>query len=222
MSHQCREFAESMKIKLLNSSPYYVQANGQAEASNKVLIKIIKKRIKDNPRRWHEKLSEALWVHRTLRHGATKVTPFELVYGQEAVLSVVIGLQSLRVTGQGSLSAKKYHELMMAKIDDVPESRFKVLEEIEKEKIKIAKAYNRRVVEKSFPVGDLVWKVMLPLGTRSGKFGKWSPSWEGPFRVIRIVLGNASFMEDLEEHSLPKALNGKYLKHYYPSMWQDQ
>jgi transposase InsO family protein len=42
MSHQFREFAESMKIKLLNSS-YYAQANGQAEASNKVLIKIIKK-----------------------------------------------------------------------------------------------------------------------------------------------------------------------------------
>jgi hypothetical protein len=42
MSHQFREFMESMKIKLLNSSPYYAQANGQAEASNKVLIKIIK------------------------------------------------------------------------------------------------------------------------------------------------------------------------------------
>jgi hypothetical protein len=68
MSHQFREFTEPMKIKLLNSSPYYVQANGQAEASNKVLIKIIKKRIKDNPRRWHEKLSEALWEHRTSRH----------------------------------------------------------------------------------------------------------------------------------------------------------
>jgi hypothetical protein len=50
MSHQFREFMEYMKIKLLNSSPYYVQANGQAEASNKVLIKIIKKRIKDNLR----------------------------------------------------------------------------------------------------------------------------------------------------------------------------
>jgi hypothetical protein len=105
---------ESMKIKLLNSSPYYAQANGQAEASNKVLINIIKKRIKDNPRRWHEKLSEALWAHRTSRHGATKVTPFELVYGQEAVLPMEIGLQNLRVTGQGSLSAKEYHELMMS------------------------------------------------------------------------------------------------------------
>jgi hypothetical protein len=51
MSHQFREFAESMKIMLLNSSPYYAQANGQAEASNKVQIKIIKKRIKDILRR---------------------------------------------------------------------------------------------------------------------------------------------------------------------------
>jgi hypothetical protein len=94
MSHQFSEFAESMKIKLLNSSRYYVQA----KASNKVLIKIIKKRIKESPRRWHEKLSEALWAHRTSRHVAMKVTPFELVYGQEAVLPVEIGLQSLRVT----------------------------------------------------------------------------------------------------------------------------
>jgi transposase InsO family protein len=114
MSHQFKEFMESMKIKLLNSSPYYVQANGQAKASNKVLIKIIKKRIKDNPRRWHKKLSEALWAHRTSRHGATKVTPFELVYGQEVVLPVEIGLQSFRVTRHGSLSAKEYHELMMS------------------------------------------------------------------------------------------------------------
>jgi hypothetical protein len=55
MSHQVRKFTESMKIKLMNSSPYYAQANDQAEASNKVLINIIKKRIEENLRRWHEK-----------------------------------------------------------------------------------------------------------------------------------------------------------------------
>jgi hypothetical protein len=108
---------------------------------------------------------------------------------------------------------------MMDKIDDVHESRFKALEEIEKEKIKIAKTYNKRVVENLFQDRDLVWKMILPLGTRSGKFGKWSPSWEGPFRVIWVVLGNTYFMEDLEGHSLPKALNRKYLKRYYPNMW---
>jgi hypothetical protein len=136
------------------------------------------------------------------------------------VLPVEIGLQSLRVTGQGSLLAKGYHELMMDRIDDVPEGWFKALVEIEKEKVKIAKAYNKRVMEKSFHVLDLVWKMILLLGTRSCKFGKWSPSWEGPFRVIRVVPSNAYFVEDLEGHSLSKALNGKYLKCYYPSMWQ--
>jgi hypothetical protein len=152
MSHQFREFTEYMKFKLMNSSPYYAQANGQAEASNMVLIKIIKKRIEYNPRKWHQKLSVELWAHRTSRHGATKVTPFELVYGQEAVLPVGIGLQNLRVTGQDSLSAKEYHELMMDKIDNVPKIQFKALEEIGREKVKIAKACNKHVVEKSFQV----------------------------------------------------------------------
>jgi hypothetical protein len=111
---------------------------------------------------------------------------------------------------------------MMDKVDKTPESQLKTLEEIEKEKVKISMAYNKRVMEKSFQVEDLLWKMILPLGTQSGKFGKWSPSWEGAFRVIRVVSGNAYFVVDLEGHSLPKALNGKYLKLCYPSTWQDR
>jgi hypothetical protein len=58
---------------------------------------------------------------------------------------------------------------MMDKIDDVHKSRFKVLEEMEKEKIKIAKVYNKRVMEKNsswrssmennFAIGDSKWLV---------------------------------------------------------------
>jgi hypothetical protein len=53
-------------------------------------------------------------------------------------------------------------------------------------------------------------------------FGKWSLSWEGPFRVIRVVPSNAYLTEDLEGCSLPQALNGKYIKRYCPSMWPDR
>jgi hypothetical protein len=53
VSKEVREFAKLYKIKLLNSSPYYAQANGQAEFSNKTLIKLIKKKMEENPRRWH-------------------------------------------------------------------------------------------------------------------------------------------------------------------------
>jgi hypothetical protein len=57
-------------------------------------VKLIKKKIKDNPRRWDEVLSEALWAHRISRHGATKITPFELVYGKEVVLPVEVHLSA--------------------------------------------------------------------------------------------------------------------------------
>ena len=65
-----------------------------------------------------------------------------------------------------------------------------------------------------------MWKTVLPLNTKDRRFGKWSPSWEGPFRVTRVVLGNAYMLEDLQGGGLPKALNGRFLKRYYASVWQ--
>jgi transposase InsO family protein len=97
MSHQVYDFAESLKIKLISSSPYYGQANGQAESSNKTLIKLIKKKIEENPKRWHEILSEALWAHHISKHSATKVTLFELVYEQEVILPIEVNLDDLRI-----------------------------------------------------------------------------------------------------------------------------
>jgi hypothetical protein len=176
ISGQVREFNESYKIKLLNSSPYYAQANGQAESSNKTLIKLIKKNIEDNPRRWHEALSKALWAHRISRYGATKVTPFELVYGQEVILHVEVNLAAYRLAKQNELSAVDYHDLMMDNIDEVTDKRLQTLKKIEKDKIRVARAYNKKVKLKSFQVGDLVWKTILPVGTKDHKFGKWSLS----------------------------------------------
>jgi hypothetical protein len=123
ISKEVHEFVDSYGIKLLNSSPYYAQANGQAESSNNTLVKLIKKKIEDNPRRWHEVLSEALWAHRISRHGATKVTPFELVYGQEAVLPVEVNLGAYRLVKQSNLSVKSYCALMMDNIDEVTDKR---------------------------------------------------------------------------------------------------
>ena len=62
------EFAVGMEIKVLNSSPNYAQANGQAEASNKGIIKLIKRKIKENPKRWHTVLNEALWSYQMSCH----------------------------------------------------------------------------------------------------------------------------------------------------------
>jgi hypothetical protein len=147
MSHQVRDFAESLRIKLLSSSPYYAQANGQAESSNKILIK---KKIEENPKRWHEVLPEALWAHRISMHSSTKITPFDLVYGQEAVLPIEVNLDALRIARQNELSAIDYHNLMLDRLDEMSDERVKALGEIERDKLRVAKAYNKRVNEKLF------------------------------------------------------------------------
>jgi transposase InsO family protein len=85
-SEEFRDFATDMGIKLYNSSPYYAQANGQAKASNQILIKIIKKKIEEQPRKWYLTLNKALWAYRMVCHGSTKATPYELVYGHAVVL----------------------------------------------------------------------------------------------------------------------------------------
>ena len=71
------------------------------------------------------------------------------------------------------------------------------MKEIEKDKLRIARAYNQKVKGKSFQVGELVWKTILPLGTKSNKFGKWSSSWEGPYKIIKVIFGNSYMMETL-------------------------
>jgi len=163
------------------------------------LIKLIKKKIEENPRRWHEILSEALLAHRISRHGATKVTPFELVYGQEAVLSVEVNLDAYRLAKQNDLSAVDYYDLMMDNIDEVSDKRLQALMEIKKDKLQVAIAYNKKVRAKSFQVGELVWKTILPLGTKSNKFGKWSPSWEGPYKIVKVIFGNSYMVERCKE-----------------------
>ena len=120
------------------------------------MIKLIKKKLEENPKRWHEVLSEALWAHHISRHGATKITPFELVYGQEAVLPVEINLDAYRLAKQNDLSAVDYPDLMMDNIDEVTNKRLKALKEIEKNRLRVARAYNKKVKLKSFQVGNLV------------------------------------------------------------------
>jgi hypothetical protein len=98
---------------LLNSSPYYAQANGQTESSNRTLISLIKKKISDNTKQWHKILSEALWAHRISKYIATKVSHFELVYGKEAVLHVEISLNVVRFAKQNDLTIGDYYNSMM-------------------------------------------------------------------------------------------------------------
>jgi hypothetical protein len=154
-------------------------------------------------------------------HGATKVSPYHLVYGHEAVLPWELKLDSWRVTFQNQLTADEYSALMKDELEDLAGHQLKALVNVEANKARIGRWYDKKVKAKAFEQGELVWKLVLPIGTKSSKFSKWSPTWEGPFRINRCVPGNAYILEMLEGEGYSRALNGKYLKKYYPSVWVD-
>jgi hypothetical protein len=61
--------------------------------------------------------------------------------------------------------------------------------------------------------------MILPIGSKSNKFGKWLPNWEGPYRIEEVIPRNSYMVQSVQGTSLPRVLNRKYLKRYYPSVW---
>jgi hypothetical protein len=123
---------------------------------------------------------------------------------------------------QKDLSSKDYSGLMMDELEDLHTIRLRALENIEKNKMRVAKYYNKKVKVKQFAEEDLVWKALLPIGTKYSTFGKWSLNWEGPFRVVRCTPGNAYILKTLLGEECTAAINGRYLKKYCPCIELDR
>ena len=164
-------------------------------------------------------LSEALWAYRMACHGSTKISPYQLVYGHEAVLPWEMKAGSRRITFQDQLTTDDYSMLMKDEIEDSASHWLRALTNVKNNKARVARWYDKKVKIKSFTQGELVWKLILPIGSKDSKFGKWSPTWEGPYQISQGLSGNAYMLETLEGEGFPRALNGKYLKKYHPSIW---
>jgi hypothetical protein len=207
------KFAENTGFKLLTSTPYYAQANGQVEVANKNIISIVKKKAKGKSQSWYEFLGEALWACRTSPKESTNTTPFRLAFGHDDVLPVEILLQSTRVQRQIEIPTNHYWDILLDELVDLDEERLTALEVLTKQKEKVEKAYNKKVKSKLFDQGDLVWKVILPMD-KNRVLGKWSPSLEGPWEIRRVFSNNAYEIEELNDDQRVMRINGKYLKKY--------
>jgi hypothetical protein len=89
---------------------------------------------------------------------------------------------------QKDLSSKDYSGLMIDELEDLHMIRLRALENIEKNKMQVAEYYNKKVKVKQFAEGDLVWKAILPIGTKYSAFGKWSPNWKDLFGWLGVRL----------------------------------
>ena len=91
-------FCSDLGIKNFFSSPGYPQSNGQAEASNKIILNGIKRKLEEAKGKWVEELPSVLWTHQTTARKSTGETPFALAYGVEAVIPLEVDIPTTRTT----------------------------------------------------------------------------------------------------------------------------
>lgn len=199
------------RIKHVFSSPYHPQANGQAEAFNKSIVKILKRTTVKNKRDWHLRLPEALWAYRTTHKTATGSTPYSLVFGTEAVRPLEVQLPSLRVAMQAGLTTDQHAKLRFNELDNLDEERLKAKLWIELYQSRMAEAYNRTVRHKAYKPGDLVLKMRTELMAGNRLVGKFEPKWEGPY-VVQEAYTNGSYRIVSCNGTGEFPLRGRFLK----------
>eukprot|EP00253_Pinus_taeda_P022399 PITA_22399 len=209
------DFTIKRGFKLKYSANYYPQGNGLAESTNKNLIKIIKRTIEQNHKNWHKSLIFGLWADRITQKASIGSSPFNLVYGKEAVLPTNLVLPSLAlvqfIEESPSSSIQLRHDQIL-----------KLEEEREKDKIIHAKhqQINKSSFDsvlsgsKQFQVGDLVLK-WDKAHEDKGKHTKFQKMWLGPFQICEKIGHSTFILQDLSglRDSLP--VNGLILKKFF-------
>ena len=90
-------------------------------------------------------LNEALWSYQMDCHGSTKVSPYQLVYGHDAVLPWEIKTGFRRLSFQDQVAADDYATLMIDELDDLAGHRLRALMSIEENKKRVTRWYDKKV-----------------------------------------------------------------------------
>ena len=109
---------------------------------------------------------------------------------------------------------------MIIELEALDRKRLQELDHIMIQKKKVAQAYNKQVGRKSFEEGELVWKVVLPISAKDRELGKWSPNWEGPFKVHQVLIGNVYWLSSLERSHTKGSSMGSTSRSTFPQCWK--
>ena len=79
---------EVFGVKHRMTTPYHPQANGLDERYNQTLVNTVAKFAQEDRTTWDTRLGEVVYAYNTAVHESSKHTPFEVMFGRQALLPV--------------------------------------------------------------------------------------------------------------------------------------
>ncbi|GFS38896.1 hypothetical protein Acr_00g0060030 [Actinidia rufa] len=171
----------------------------------------LKARLERSKSEWAENLPSILWAYHTTSRIPKGETPYSMVFGTESVIPVEIGMPSFRVS---TFNKETNEAELRLNLDLLEERRESAQLRQTAYKCQVAKYYNQRVRHRSFLPGDLVLR-KVTLSTKEPNAGKLGPTWEGPYKVIKVSRPGTYWLEDLDGKALSHPWNAEHLKKYY-------
>ena len=159
-----------------------------------------KKRLDDAKGKCVEEVPYVLWTYRTTPRRSTGETPFSMTNRAEAVILLETGFPALRTT---SFNPSSNNESLEKNLDFIEERRESVMVRLAYYQHKLKQGYDANVKLKPLVPSDLVLRKVLGIA-KNPAWGKLGPNWEGPYHITSVANIRAYFLEDLDEHVIPR------------------
>ncbi|CAM8878468.1 unnamed protein product [Rhodiola kirilowii] len=191
MSIFWRELFKLQGTRLSNSSAYHPQSDGQTEVLNRILEDYLRCFVNANQKNWPDLLAWAELHYNTAEQSATRLTPFEAVYGQ-APITLREYTPGMSAVASVDLLLTQRSQLMTQLRDNLIRARHRMIQQANK---------HRRDVE--FQVGDWVFVKLQPYRQntlRQRHCSKLSKRYFGPF-LITDRIGKVAYKLQLPENA---------------------
>ncbi|KAF8054126.1 hypothetical protein N665_1346s0001 [Sinapis alba] len=208
LSHFWRTLWRKLGTKLLFSTTCHPQTDGQTEVVNRTLSTLLRATVGKNLRNWLDCLPFIEFAYNRVPHSATKLSPFEIVYGFKPMtpldLSPILPHRDQMVSTDAETKVeymKKVHKT--------------IKENLEKQNEKNKKQADKGRKEVSFEPGDWVWLHMRSERFPNQRKSKLAPRGDGPFKVVKKINDNAYQLELPGELNVSSTFNVSDLSYFH-------
>lgn len=196
------------------NSRHFVQENGQAESSNKSIIKIIKRMLDNNKKVLDSKLRLDLWVEKITVKKTTVKSLFEPVYGSQARIPMHNLLPVYKFILQEDMDIPEPMEERMEQLEELDEIRSQAQEKNMNIQSQMKHLFDKREKNKKFKVGDMVlmWNSRIQ---DKGKRGKFEALWLFPFFITSKCGEDSYYLQNMVSEDQEFLMHGQFLKYLF-------
>jgi hypothetical protein len=205
-----RAFWTQLGTKLVMSTAYHPQTDGQTERANRTLEEQLRSYVNVHQTDWDQHLSTLELAFNNSKHASTGFTPFALNSGREVKLPIDQAIRSAKASPSHD-AAERIRRLT----EDLTKAKDN-LRKAQERQSKYADEHRRHV---TFGVGDLVLLSTEHLKMKSVVGSpKFAAKYIGPFKVKRVVGSNAYELDLPIQLQIHPVLNISRLKQYRDGM----